>query len=437
MDIHKWINKINSMNIGENIKNNIITFFKHFSIPQYLLIIEVRDNEMTLAFNNINNYKPIALCLDIEFQSAIINKKNELKYINTSTVNMDLTAKFIRELGMMFFIRDLNHKWYYIGSVFVNFNSLSDYGFDLKELRLIGSKYATVTKETYDRIVNNEKNLLIDDVILPLWNEDNFKNKQYYTEIIYKTIKTLKSNFMFTNLIKSNIRDKIVKILDGMVLIDNFDDILKDLKFIKKQLHNIQYELYGKYLKGNLLKYLLATHTLYWNDGLVKERMKLIKNKESYFIDQLHNLIRDSVLVIKGRMDIIAIRNMSQLINLTDIPIEHYYDIETFNGFSQYMYKSAQLEETYNNLIKSPQYIKYAKNFFDAITLSIGEKAHNPLVDSLFTIVVAITINLGLNKQFIDFDKQFIKFNNQHDGEYYQKYYAKLKHEYLHHKNKN
>jgi hypothetical protein len=96
-------------------------------------------------------------------------------------------------------------------------------------------------------------------------------------------------------------------------------------------------------------------------------------------------------------MDLIALRNMSMLIQNEDIDFEHYYDIETFNGFSNFQYKSSQLENTYKGLIETNIYKTIAKPFFDNIIDDIGDKAHNPATDSFFTIVVAVTMNLIIN----------------------------------------
>lgn len=431
MDIIEWSNKINTIKINDTIKTNIITFFKNFQSKHSLLIIEITDNEMINAFNNVNNYKPITICLDIEFQSTIISKKDKHKYINNLNSNDEPSSKFIRELGMLFFIKDLDTKWYYIGSIFINFNSLDKYGFELRDLRLIGSKYATVTQKTYHEMLKNETSLNVEDLITPLYSETLFRNHKQYIIKVNNTVNQLKSNHLFKKLLKDKIKDRIVNILNNIIIMDNFSDVQRELKYVKKQLHNIQYELYGKYLDKLLLKNLLDTHKLYWNDSLVKERINLINKKEHIFFEYFQNLVMDSVLVVKGQMDIVAIKNMSQLIVNEDFQIDNYYDIETFNGFSQTMYKSAQLEETYNGMIKTKIYNQKAKQFFDQISSNIGDKAHNPLVDSLFTIIIAIIMNLGINKYFKDIDRKNI------GGNHYHKYYIKLKNEYLSLKNKN
>lgn len=119
-------------------------------------------------------------------------------------------------------------------------------------------------------------------------------------------------------------------------------------------------------------------------------------------MELMESIIKDSILVIKGKQDIIAIKNSFTLVlNRSGPTMDNNYDIETFNGFSKNMFDSSQLEETYKNIIKYDSYHQTnAKAIFDEIKKDIGDKAHNPVVDSLFTIVVAVVINIGLNEFF-------------------------------------
>ena len=429
MDMFEWTSKMNSIKINDSIRNNIIKFFKKFSSNQSFSFIKVEDDDMILAFNNINNYKPVSICLDAEFQTTLIKKKEKDKYIHTVNYNDDLSAKFIREIGMLFFIKDMNNNWYYIGSIFLNFNSLEKYGFNINYLRSIGSKYSTVTDKTYKEMLQNETDFNLDLMVAPLQNEDLFQDKKEFSKQMHIIIGKLKSNYLFNKILDRDHRAKILNSFNKILEMNNYNDVLKELKYIKKQLYNIQFDIYGEYLNDSLLVNLKKTHKLYWSDKLVKERLVLVNRNEKLFFEILSNLARDSIFILKGVMDIAAIKNTSMLITKKAIEIENYYNIETFNGFSRNLYNSSQLEETYNNLIKSHIYQTKAKQFFEQISSNIGDKAHNPLVDSLFTIIVAITINLGLNKYFGEIDK------NQFGGNLYYREYIKLKNRYLQLKN--
>ena len=389
MDFVQWEHKMNTLNLNNNIKNDIIEIFKEFHHDSSLSFINIENTSLISAFNNVNSYKPITLCLDIEFQSAIINSN---QYISTKSIKNDNTAKFIRELGMLFFIKDVSFNIYYIGNLFLNFESLTQFGFDLKLIKLIGSKYADVTEDIYHKM-----NKL----------EDNFKLS------VHDNLSKLKKNYMFRNFLTPNKQNMIIDRIHKLNSITDPDKVNKESNYINKQLNQIQYEIYGKYLKETDFDIFFQLNKLYWEDKQVLSRIKLIQGKYKLFIDLLTNIIDNSVLVLKGKMDIIAIKNSFKLINKTNIDINHYYDIETFNGISNTLYSSSQLENTYRGIIETDIYQKIAKPLFDEIILQIGDRAHNPVVDSLFTIVVAIAMNLGLNDYFAKkggYKKEYLKY---------------------------
>lgn len=399
MDINSWVENINYLKIDEFVKNNILRFFNNFYTKKYLSIIPVQDNDLLDAFNNINNYKPLSICLDIEFQSALIDKKDKKKYLTSHTIKKDLSAKFIREFAMMFFIKTLDDIWYYIGSIFINFQPLTYFGFDLKNLSFISFKYSSVNQNTLNLMIKLENDFHLENLLQPLFDENLFDSHNHYIEKIDMIKKSLTKNYLFKNISKELNKTNILNSFKKLSNIYNFSDALKELYYIEKQLHKIQYDIYGKYLNVDFCRIFKNINKLYWNDYDVIQRTNIIKNKYDVFFKDLTYLFKDSVIIIKGMMDILAIKNTNKLICNNDIDINFYYDIETFNGFSYLLYNNSQLEETYNNLIKTDVYLHYAKSFFNQIQ-NIGDKAHNPLVDSLFTIVVAVIINLGLNKYF-------------------------------------
>src|SRR5579885_1261526 len=138
MDIKKWKKKIMNLQIYDDIKNNLINFFELFHSENSLSFIKIKDPNLNTAFNNINNYKSLSICLDIEFQASLI-KKNTNKYTIFQNEKGDDTAKFIREIGILFFAKQVigsnENIWYYIGHIFVNFDSLENYGFNIMNLR--------------------------------------------------------------------------------------------------------------------------------------------------------------------------------------------------------------------------------------------------------------------------------------------------------------
>ena len=105
MNFKEWKNNIIHLKLQNiDIKNNIISFFKEFRHSESLSFIFISDDSIRLALNNINNYKSISICLDIEFQSVIM-KDN--KYLTSVNLFDDKIARFIREFGMLFFLKDI------------------------------------------------------------------------------------------------------------------------------------------------------------------------------------------------------------------------------------------------------------------------------------------------------------------------------------------
>lgn len=426
MDIIAWKNEISNVNFNQDLKDKIIGLFEQFSTIESLSFIKINDKTLSNAFNNINNYKPLTICLDIEFQSAIINKnaKSTPKYIHETNINNDHTAKFIREIGILFFIKDYDLSVYYIGHLLLNFKSLEHFGFDFDRMRSIGVNYSTVSNDTYEAMKTIENIFHLENIITPLNNEQLFKDKKKYGVRIKKIKKEVNSNYLFKKLLKKSVQSNINDIFNQIVGLNDFNDIQDKLKYIKRHLGSIQHEIYAKYLKKDDKLILNQLSELYWSDELVQNRLKFIDKKYGFFMSSFKYLTQQTVFVLKGRMDIVALKNTYMLINKADeLQINNYYDIETFNGLSSFLYSSSQLENTYNGLIKTSLYDDTAKNFFDEIGKNIGNKAHNPVVDSLFTIVVAIVINLGLN---VTFSKDVAKLNGG-----YRAQYLKYKHRYV------
>lgn len=429
MNIEKWKTHINGLTLLPNLKTNIITLFSDYGHNKSCAFIPIRDSKIVAAFNNINNYKPITLCLDIEFQSAIIhtNSKNN-KYINTDKVKNDKVGKFIRELGFLVFLKDKDFKLYYIGHIFLNFKPLTDFkdsGFTKKDVRLIGSKYATVLPETFEHMDKLETQYhleyLLDDI------EDAWTNKKLIQDIF----KQITTHYLFKNILNKKAQENVKISFGKLNEATTQAAVFEELKYIKRQLHNIQYDIYAKYLDKSDLKNFDKLNELYWNDPLVQDRLKLLKNKYEDFMELFRLISQDSILLVKGRMDLVALKNMSLLIlpKQEELVLDNYYDIETFNGFSKTHYNSSQLEHTYLGLVETQTYKKNKsmKKLFTEIISMIGDKAHNPVADSLFSIIVAVVINLGLNEHFA---------KNMKGGVSHYRHYRHYRSEYLKYKNR-
>lgn len=144
---------------------------------------------------------------------------------------------------------------------------------------------------------------------------------------------------------------------------------------------------------NNLQELVLYQNKIYWDDPLVKERtLNLQQAKE--FLNLFLSLSNKSIFVLKGQSDIKVIKNQYfSFFNIVKHNIfKNIYDIELFNGFSNFFFGRATLEKTFIGLTELPIYKQCA--FFNKYISNL--KAHNPVSDSFYTIVVAVIINLVL-----------------------------------------
>lgn len=319
--------------------------------------ITITNKYITHALNNINVYKPYIICLDVEFQSANLNTSD--KYIIDSG-----TARFIREIGIIIFRKEGDF-WIYESNSFVNFPDISKFGINKELIHLITSTFSTVDPTTFDKMEKLER---------------IFKNKE-------------------------------------LLKIKNLDlGLNSDPDKINKILNNLIYEIDGKILKKYKLdKYYInyqKINKLYWKDKLVKNRTLNIKNIV-LFLNYLKELSKDAVFLVKGKMDFKAINNTYTLFGFDKPNLENSYDIEVFNGLSKNIYGNSQLKTTFEGLAKTDIFNKYVYDFVLDLFQDFGDKAHNPLVDSLFTVLVGIIINIGLNKTFM-YEEKYKKYKRKY-----------------------
>lgn len=386
MEYKQWYYQVNKLDISNDVKDTIIQFYSKFSNKGSLDFIPISDRQLRDSFHNINNYKPLTVCLDIEFQS----------------VENSGTERFIREIGILVFVKDKSGTIYYLGYVFINFPPLTEFGYDKNKLHLLGSKYSTVTSHSQKKMEHLEKQLLITNITEPLYSDILFDNKKKWEKIVRKIAKDLDSNYLF-HILGKEIQTNIMDRLNDIIYYSDYNDVSSKLRYIDRQIAQIQYIL----VRGNLdnvgKELFDMLWDVYWSDRLVQDRIKILNDSSKKFMKLLGQIEKQSILVLKGKMDILALKSSCKLILGENIlELGSYYDIETFNGFSNLHFKSSQLENTFIGLSKTPLYRTVCKPFFDKVFASVGEKAHNPVVDSVFTIVVALVVNLILNKGVVD-----------------------------------
>jgi len=390
MDFNQWKNKIGNVNISNVTKSHIIDFFEEYS--NVVSFIEITDMEIKKALKNINSYKPILGCFDIEFQTTILNNPDFITFQNFAD---EYVAQFPRELGMMMFITD-KMNWFYIGHVFINFPSLTEYGFKDNGLRLLKSTYCSVTNKTRSEMEQVESVFNIDSLVNQLLDKNVFHNPELFKAKLQYVQDLIANNKIFIRFLQDV---NLLDFLGTFQYINEYRILEREIAYVKKKLARVQFEIYGKYLSKEYYQQFEDLLDLYWNDQQVQDR--IVKN-DKQFLKLFTDLSNDVLFLVKGKQDFIALRNMIRLVfgSKERANFENTYDIETFNGLSNNFFGNSQLETTYDGLkdiIKKTDYNNISR-FMDIIGGAITIKAHNPVTDSYYTIMVGIIVNVILNR---------------------------------------
>lgn len=280
--------------------------------------------------------------LDIEFQ----------------TIQLKGQEPYILELGIIIFEKNkeipvlIDH---------VNFPLLYN-----ENIRLLGSKYCTVTEKTEIEMKKKEAELSINASDI-----NSIKNNQELIEYIPdRNVKKLLREVIKTN---------------NITLISNFE---KTQKIIDQMYFNF----FKRRMKGKYSNIFNEIINLYRQDDLVKKRTINPFN----YLSMLKPYFNNMTLVHKEGMDIIA---LNKDLKKYDVKIENkifHKDIAVYNDIFRKKYNTAKLYESYIHLKHD-----YINNNLDLISLEkkledkIREKmpiikAHNPLSDTYFTIFIFV-----------------------------------------------
>lgn len=315
------------------------------NIPLKNINIFKLNNKLQNILNNITakSLKSSILIFDIEFQTHF-------------------NDKHILEMGGILLVKQDN-EWYYYGNFHFNLLPVKT----ITKLNVIQSDYINVSKETEKKIINIEKEYLYHK-ILEKYKDNPIKFMKYYKSIKKSLI--LKKKYI-------NIKD---------------DCIAHNLNKILKKVKDISFTLKLKDIgSSNFHK----IWDLYLQDKHVKDRT--IKPTKKWLLS-LYETLSNSLLMVKGDMDLIAINNLMKQYNLPILPKTIFvYDIAFFNDIFRKLCSNAQLENTYHCIIEKnlldPDLNQDLNKIFKSLVL-IDKKlvAHNPLVDSFYTLIVGITM---------------------------------------------
>lgn len=315
--------------------NYLLNFISKINVKN-IIPTKLSINFQTIL-NKIAKDRKILLILDIEFQ----HKKN---------------AHNILELGGIIFLKKDNEFFYY-GNFHFNLPPVDK----VDKLKIIHSNYITVTNKTLSQIQKLEKNYFFYQTLKSLMSNEKLFKKYY-------------ENLINTNKTKTKYIESIP---------ENFKKIVKK---IKNEAFTLDKKKIGE-------KNFNTVWSLYLNDKLVKKRMIYPTNE---WIASFRKILQHSCIVVKGNMDIIAIDNFLKLYKFEPVgKFLKLYDIAMYNDAFRIMCENAELEETYNCLIRLDLINSDLKKYFNKIFKSlVVEKfiAHNPLVDAYYTLIVAMSM---------------------------------------------
>jgi hypothetical protein len=196
------------------------------------------------------------------------------------------------------------------------------------------------------------------------------------------------------------IPNKQIKELLKQVIQNNDYTLISNLS--EEKIHSMQkaidkssFNLFNNRLSGKYRDAFNTIMNLYKNDDLVKKRNV---NPKQY-LEKLREYLSNMTLVHKENMDIIALNND---LRKYDVPVKHklyHKDIADYNDILIKKYNTAKLYESYQHLKNDYILHDTALKEFDEKLHEILQtkipilKAHNPLVDSFFTVLVFFVMN--------------------------------------------
>lgn len=307
--------------------NSYITDFLDFIPVKSINPIDVPDTIQKIL-DNICKNKKIIFIFDIEFQN---------KY-RSNTKNM-------LEMGGIIFLL-INNKWIYYSNFHLNVPPVDN----INKLNVVQSKYCTVSPPTYKKMYELEKKYLY------------YRNLEELKDTPDKFIK-------YYNTLPKKLKNIDIKP-------ENFNKIIKKYKDYSFTL--------GKKEVGDALQ---KVWKLYLQDKWIKKRT-IYPNK--LWINSFVKLLNNSLSIVKGNMDIVAINNLCR----TNVKVK-LYDIAIYNDKFRTFCKNAELEQTYLCLLEkrliNEDFISYFNKIYTDLKI-INDNAHNPLVDSFYTLIIGVVM---------------------------------------------
>ena len=299
------------------------------------------NSKISNILNMVSNQNYI-ICFDCEFQSYLLDNNNYIgETINIGDKPYNIKSFALETGGIIFEKKNTN--WFIIGHFMFNNPILIEEDreiFNYQTVRLLIPDYLNTNDKTQKKI------------------------NKYFNSII------------------NSINDK--------KFLNNFD---------KKS--ETKYRLFGSFFrnKQNFLSNYDNKKMFEYHVNIIEDYIKDTKHR-TYKLDLISQFYMDifkySTIIVKGNRDIESIKNIMTLTNSKYhtkyfINYVNKVDIESFNNIFRFKTGTAKLEDNFKSIKKIGD--KLINSFVNELEkIHSMNKAHNPLVDALFTLIVCIYI---------------------------------------------
>ena len=319
------------------------------------------DKELSTILDKVSTRDYIT-CFDCEFQSYLINNNHLIGENIIINNKLNSIKSFVLEMGGILFKKN-NNTWYLVGSFLFNCPVLIEEDnqmFNFENIRILIPDYINTDDKSMSKI------------------------KRYFNNIVSNI-----DNNGFKMIMNNSRSDPKYRL---------FGSLFKNKNIFKRNVNN--YDLFDDHVKI-IKKYIKSTR---------QRTQSLVSSCEFFGL-----MLNKTTVVVKGNRDIDAINNMLYLSKIYYNKIIRFsyiakVDIETFNNIFRNYTGSAVLEKNYNSIIKSKDKtsLKMKK-----ILLKVDKmkKAHNPLVDALFTMIVLVYIYKFFKIKNLKGGSRFYKIN--------------------------
>ena len=252
----------------------------------------------------------------------------------------------------------------------VNFPLLTN-----SNLRLITSKYSTTTEKTEIAMKKLEE-----DFSINIHDYESIKNKKEMIKFI--------PNKQIKEVLKQVIHTNNYSLISSKYTEDKINSM-------QKAIDKSSFNLFKNRLTGEYRDIFNNIMNLYKNDELVKKR--IVDPKQ--YLEKLREYLSNMTLVHKEDMDILALNND---LRKYDVPVKHklyHKDIADYNNILIKKYNTAKLYESYiylkkDYIVKDIKLKEFDEKLYESLKIKMPIiKAHNPLSDCYFTVLVFLIMS--------------------------------------------